>query len=109
MTAKSDIPLEKTIVNRIAVALRCEGYPFLIKTHGAAYQVAGIPDILTINRNGRFVGLEVKRPVVGRATELQLRMLERINRVGGYAAIVHDVAEAIEAMERSENGEVDIR
>ena len=102
MAKRTEIPLEKIITGRIVAELRSEGYPFVIKTHGAAYQIAGLPDILLINRKGRFVGLEVKRPIVGRTTELQLKMLALINSSGGYAAIVHNAEEAVKAVNESE-------
>ena len=92
------IPLEKTIVARIVGKLKLAGYPFVYKTHGSAYQMSGIPDITTIARNGRFVGLEVKRPKLGRLTPIQAATLDRITEAGGYAAGVTSVEEAMEAM-----------
>lgn len=98
------IPLEKTIVARIVGKLKLAGYPFVYKTHGSAYQMSGIPDITTIARNGRFVGMEVKRPKLGRLTPIQAATLNRITEAGGYAAVVTSVEEAMDAMARAEAG-----
>lgn len=97
------IPLEKTITNEILSWLKKEGY-WAVKIHGAAYQTAGLPDIISIDRRGRFVGLEVKRPIVGKVTELQKRTLENINLGGGYAVVVRSVEDAMEAMKNSMDG-----
>ena len=97
------IPLERTITNEILSWLKKEGY-WAVKIHGAAYQTAGLPDIIAIDRRGRFVGLEVKRPIVGKVTELQKRTLENINLGGGYAVVVRSVEDAREAMASSEDG-----
>ena len=97
------IPLERTITDSIMIWLKNEGY-WAVKIHGAAYQTAGLPDIVAIDRKGRFVGLEVKRPQIGKVTELQRRTLENINIGGGYAVVVRSVADAQEAMDASEAG-----
>lgn len=99
------IPLERKITDTIMRYLKGTGY-WAVKIHGAAYQTAGLPDIIAIDRKGRFVGLEVKRPVIGKVTDLQKRTLENINIGGGYAVVVRSVAEAAEAMIDSEAGRV---
>lgn len=99
------IPLERKITDTIMRYLKGAGY-WAVKIHGAAYQTAGLPDIVAIDKKGRFVGLEVKRPKVGRVTELQRRTLENINIGGGYAVVVRSVCEAAEAMLDSEAGRV---
>lgn len=98
------IPLESVIVNRIIDWLKKSGYKFVHKTHGSAYQTAGLPDIVAIDKNGRFVGLECKRPDVGKLTKLQAAVLNRIADAGGYAAVVTSVDEARLAMAESEEG-----
>lgn len=102
MTEK--VPLEKVIVSQIISFLKDAGYKFIYKTHGSAYQTAGLPDIVLIDRNGRFVGLECKRPGVGRLTQLQASFLNRIAEAGGYAAIVTSVEDARKAMAAAEAG-----
>lgn len=97
------IPLEKTITNEILSWLKKEGY-WAVKIHGAAYQTAGLPDIIAIDLKGRFVGLEVKRPIIGQVTELQKRTLENINMGGGYAVVVRSLEDAREAMKNSMDG-----
>lgn len=97
------IPLENAITKAIMLWLKANGY-YAVKIHGAAYQTAGLPDIVAIDRKGRMVGLEVKRPAIGKVTELQKRTLEEINLHGGYAVVVRSVEDAKQALERSEAG-----
>lgn len=105
----ADIPLERTITDGIMRWLKGAGY-WAVKIHGAAYQTAGLPDIIAIDRTGRFVGLEVKRPVIGKVTLLQERTLGNINQGGGYAVVVRSVADAAAAMMASERGEtIDVK
>lgn len=100
---KDGIPLERTITNGIMLWLKKEGY-WAVKIHGAAYQTSGLPDIVAIDRKGRMVGLEVKRPKIGKVTELQRRTLENINLGGGYAVVVRSLEDAMDAMIDSEAG-----
>lgn len=104
--AKADVPLERAITDAIMRWLKSNGYSFVVKIHGAGWQTAGLPDIVAISRKGRFVGLEVKRPVVGKVTELQRRMLENINMAGGYGVVVRNVEDAAAAMAAADAGEV---
>lgn len=98
------IPLEKVIVSQILAWLKDAGYKFIYKTHGSAYQPAGLPDIVVIDKNGRFVGLECKRPLVGRLTALQASTLNRIAEASGYAAVVTSVEETMAALAAAEAG-----
>ena len=93
------IPLEKVIVNDIMKWLKSAGYAFVYKTHGSAYAPSGLLD-----KHGRFVGLEVKRPKVGRLTDLQRRVLDQIRAAGGYSAVVCSIQDAQIAMASSEGG-----
>ena len=100
------IPLEKTIVNDIMKRLKALGVIFIIKTHGSLFQAAGLPDLILIApRFGRFVGLEVKRPVLGVVSELQKLILRKINRAGGYACVVYSPDDAVEALRKADAGE----
>ena len=101
---KEKIPLESEVVKAILKWLKAAGYVFVYKTHGSAYQAAGLPDIVVIDHNGRFVGLECKRSDAGKLTALQAVTLNRITQAGGYAAVVTSVDEVQEALERSELG-----
>ena len=93
--------MERAITDEILGWLKKAGY-WAVKIHGAAYQTAGLPDILALDRRGRMVGLEVKRPVIGRVTELQTRTLQSINLGGGYAVVVRSLDDAQKAMAASE-------
>ena len=102
---KDTIPLEKTIVDGIMKVLKAMGVGFIIKTHGSLFQAAGLPDLIMIApRVGRFVGLEVKRPVLGVTSELQKVMLRKINRAGGYGCVVYSVDEARAALQLADAG-----
>lgn len=97
------IPLEKNIVSQIVRALSGAGVTWIIKTHGSPYQCSGIPDLLAIApKTGRLVGIEVKRPKVGKPTELQLKQIEKINAAGGVAGIATCVEEALALVQRAE-------
>ena len=98
---KDSIPLERTITDCIIIWLKNEGY-WAVKIHGSAYQTAGLPDIVAIDRKGRFVGLEVKRPQIGKVTKLQQLTLENINMRGGYAVVVRSLQDAMDAIAASE-------
>ena len=97
-------PLEKAFVSSFLAALRARGHRFVVKTHGGPMQASGIPDVLAL-AGGRLVGLEVKRPKVGRLTPLQQRCLAHINADGGYGVVVHSAEEALAAMEAAARGE----
>lgn len=103
---KESIPLERATTDAIMRWLKANGYSFVVKIHGAGWQSAGLPDIVTMSRKGRFVGLEVKRPKIGAVTKLQRRMLENINLAGGYGVVVRSVEDAAAAMAAAEAGNV---
>ncbi len=105
MKNRSRFPLEKNIVNDILSALDGHGIIFKRKIHGDPYQTNGIPDIIAVEpTTGRFVGLEVKRPEIGKATLLQHKALNEINESGGYATVITSVSDAIKAMQRAALG-----
>ena len=89
--------LERDIVTAIKKHLASLGSDvFFWKEHGGPYGCSGIPDVICCYK-GRFLGLECKLPG-GRLTELQKRVIEKINRAGGIArrvASVEDVKEII--------------
>lgn len=82
---------EKTVENQIKKWLDSNGY-WWMKVHGDMFQKAGIPDILACI-NGRFVGIEVKRPTGGRVSELQKYHIEQIQKSGGVAFVATSVEE----------------
>ncbi len=103
---RDTIPLEKTIVDEIIKGLKAMGVGFIIKTHGNLFQAAGLPDLIMIAPSvGRFVGLEVKRPVLGITSELQKATLRKINRAGGFGCVVYGLGEAKEALQKADAGE----
>ena len=56
------------------------------------YQKAGVPDIIAC-LNGRFVGIEVKRPG-GIVSPLQQYNIEEIHKSGGVAFVAYSFEEA---------------
>lgn len=100
------VPLETTIVGDIIDRLKSLGVRFIVKTHGSLFQMAGLPDLILIApRVGRFVGMEVKRPIYGVVSELQKAILRKINRAGGYGCVVYGLDEAQEALRKADSGE----
>jgi hypothetical protein len=68
--------------------------------------MAGLPDLILIApKVGRFVGIEVKRPVLGVVTELQKAILRKINRAGGYGCVAYSVEDALEFLRKADAGE----
>lgn len=67
------------------------------------YQKAGVPDIIAC-LNGRFVGIEVKRPG-GVISPLQQYNIDEIHKSGGEAFVAYSFEEArkrIDALRLSE-------
>jgi hypothetical protein len=82
--------LERDVVATIKKHLiSLGGDIFFWKEHGGPYGTSGIPDIICCYK-GRFLGLEAKLPG-GKLTELQKRMLDKINAAGGIARRVQSV------------------
>lgn len=69
---------------------------YVRKVTQGPYSEGGIADLLVVHR-GRYIGFEVKRPVVGEPTKLQLANQELVAKAGGVYAIVTwpEEAEAI--------------
>lgn len=87
---KDQIPLESAITADIQRYLaRREGW-WGFKVQGGAQQMRGVPDIVGCYC-GRFVAFEVKRPSVGRVSQLQAHRIDQINAVGGCACVVYGV------------------
>jgi hypothetical protein len=63
-----------------------------------------MPDILCIKK-GHYFGFEVKRPILGEATELQKRTMAMIQDAGGTAAVVSYPEEANEVIKKFFNTE----
>ena len=82
---------EKAIENRIKNYLKKNNI-YYFKVHGNGFQKVGIPDIVACI-NGRFTGIEVKRPG-GKPSPLQIANIEQIRNNGGSAEIVYSFEEA---------------
>ena len=83
--ARTTIPSEKSIQAEILCYLNEIG--FFWKDAAGPYQQRGIPDIVGV-LHGRFCAFEVKRPLLGEATPLQERTIQRIQDKGGVAEVV---------------------
>ena len=107
MSNKPAPPLEKVIVNDIIkyIKKRFGAGRFVVKTHGGPFQASGLPDIVLIAPGGRFVGLEVKRPGLGKVTALQNAVIHKINESGGYASVVYSVEDARAALDAAIRGD----
>jgi len=68
--------------------LRGEGW-WVLKTHGSAFQRAGIPDLIAI-RDSKVLWLEVKRPGK-QPTKLQARTIDKLIDVGACVDVVYSV------------------
>lgn len=82
---------EKTIENQIKRYLDSIG-AWHIKTHGNMFSKAGTPDIIACV-NGRFVGIEVKRPDGGKVSALQKAKIKLIRASGGVAFVADSLDE----------------
>ena len=85
------IEREKSIENRIKNYLKKNNI-YYFKVHGNGFQKVGIPDIVACI-NGKFTGIEVKRPG-GKPSPLQIANIEQIRNNGGSAEIVYSFEEA---------------
>lgn len=83
-------------------------YPGAVIWKAAAgpFSSIGIPD-LNVVYEGKFYGFEVKRPYFGKPTESQIRMIERLNKAGGVAAVVRFPDEVDKIIRGEEVNEVD--
>lgn len=56
---------------------------------------AGTPDLIMCSKEGRFIGVEVKRPG-GKPTDKQTETLHRINELGGIGILAESLDEVLE-------------
>lgn len=91
---------EKKVENNIKKYLDKLG-AYYLKVHGSMYQPAGTPDILACV-NGKFIGIEVKRPNGGTVSALQKNKLKKIELAGGVAVVARSV-EDVSAMLKCRN------
>lgn len=88
---------EKALENKIKTHLKNNNHYF-IKYHGGAFTKAGVPDILACI-NGKFIGLEIKRPNGGKVSELQKAHISLIVNSGGKAYIVNNYEDYLKIYE----------
>jgi len=93
-------PLESKVTKAIMTHLKKRGV-WCFKVAGGPMQQRGVPDIICC-ANGAFVALEVKRPGLGRLTDLQALTIEHIRDAGGVAEVVTSVEEAAAVIEEVE-------
>ena len=89
---------EKKVENKIKGYLDSLG-AYHVKIHGSAYMPAGTPDILACV-NGRFIGIEVKKPTGGVVSELKKLKLKQIKNAGGVGIIARSVQDVSESLQR---------
>jgi hypothetical protein len=91
---------EKTVENKIKDYLFEHGI-YYFKVHGSKFMEPGISDIISCV-NGRFVGIEVKRPGAKREQSAQQKVHERnVKKSGGIyilADCLEDVTSVIEPL-----------
>ncbi|WP_195238610.1 VRR-NUC domain-containing protein [Romboutsia sp. 1001285H_161024_C4] len=78
---------EKDFENKIKRYLDKLPKCWYFKVWAGPYSKSGIPDIIALI-NGKFVAIEVKAPN-GKASELQKRNIDLINKCGGYGVILY--------------------
>lgn len=78
---------EKSFENRIKSYLKSRGSWFIKYWAGAKFTKEGIPDILACD-NGSFIAIEVKAQN-GKPTLIQLVILEKIRKAGGYGLLLY--------------------
>lgn len=88
---------QKRIINGIRIA-----HPdaFVIKIAQGPYSHGGFPDVFVLWR-GTYFGFEVKRPIGGRISRLQEKMMQELRDAGGVTAVVRWPEEALHIMENN--------
>ena len=90
--------LESAIVRDIMTYLKTRPNSFTVKTHGSVYQNSGVPDVYHLEQGVSF-WIEVKRPKLGRLTELQKATIDRLNAAGACAFVARSVDEVRHVIE----------
>lgn len=100
------MPLERTIIRNIRAAVGALGC-YCIKTHGAVYGEAGMPDLLILVRREHLyptpIFVEVKVPSKW-PTPLQEKRLRDLRSYGALAFVawsVEDVVEVVKAVQQN--------
>lgn len=85
---RREIPKESYYQDKIRKGIQKRyGMSFVRKIAQGQYSTGGIPDVLCII-DGHYFGFEIKRPLLGEPSKLQLATIREIQAAGGTAAIV---------------------
>lgn len=107
---KKKPPLEKEIQKAILEHLKGLGlYVWINKTQGTfdpkarvfrknKHNLNGVPDILGILPNGKFLGIEVKRPKTGKVSPDQQEFIDRAVSLGAVCFVARSVDDVIEKL-----------
>lgn len=90
---------EQKIQKDILDFLRLKGFLAIKQNNIGIYARAGVPDIICCSNQGKFIGIEVKRPGQ-KPRAIQKAFLDSINQIGGvgfYATSVNDVIKELTA------------
>jgi hypothetical protein len=102
---RSKPPLEKDTQNKILQWLKLQGiFAWTNKTQGtfdprrgvfrASTQMVGIPDILGVLNDGRFLGIEVKRKP-NKPTPEQVNFIQTASNLGAVCFVAYDLETVI--------------
>lgn len=96
--AYREIPLEKAYQTKILEALRREFPDGRFRKVAQGFgSVSGEPDLDGV-LGGKYIAIEVKRPLVGDPTELQKKAVRQIRQAGGCAMIASYPDEVVAAV-----------
>lgn len=97
------LPKESVYQSKIIHAIKAN-YPraFVWKAAAGPYSRRGIPDICAVI-DGRYFGLEVKRPIVGELSKIQDQTIKDIQAAGGVAGVVCFPEEALRLISAGTN------
>lgn len=103
---------EKDVARAVAAYLAAAGI-FCWRTNSGTQFVAGrkiqlapagTADLIGCLPGGRFLGVELKRPVGGRLSPAQKAWIDAVNRLGGLAFVASSVGAVYEALSREGYG-----
>lgn len=89
--------IEAVNASGLAQVWRCQSGRVRVRRGWMHLAPAGTPDVVGWMRDGRFLGLEVKKPGE-KPTELQEQRRQEIIADGGVAAVVRSVVETIDVL-----------
>lgn len=86
------IPKESYFQMKIIKYLKTIDGAFVWKEHSGGFQRGGMPDVGCIIK-GQYFGFEIKRPFIGKVSDIQRETIEAITAAGGHAHVVSYVTE----------------